>query len=280
MSQSLIKQGQRIANKIQYRSLLLAKEIVQGLQAKSYRLEDTQTIFVAGVQRSGTNMMMDVLERSFETVVYHERDQRAFDAYQMRSTDVIHGLIASSSAKHVVIKALCELQDLHRLLSEFAPARAAWVLRNYEDVVNSHLALWTGMPRNIGLIVNNRNSAGWRGQGMSNATHNLIRKLYHPDITNASACALFWYFRNILFFEQGFDKDHRVYPIKYESLVKDPQNQFQRLFDFLGIQYTQWISRKVFASSVSKRRAPQIDPPIRMICNSLMQRFEELCPRE
>src|SRR5688572_22752173 len=41
-------------------------------------------VFVAGVHRSGTNMMMDILERSWETDVLHESDSRAFEDNLMR----------------------------------------------------------------------------------------------------------------------------------------------------------------------------------------------------
>ena len=37
-----------------------------------------QHVFVAGMQRSGTNLLMDVLDASHATQVFHETDPRAF----------------------------------------------------------------------------------------------------------------------------------------------------------------------------------------------------------
>ena len=40
-----------------------------------------QHVFVAGMQRSGTNLLMDVLDASAATQVFHETDPRAFERY-------------------------------------------------------------------------------------------------------------------------------------------------------------------------------------------------------
>ena len=262
--------------KVERDALLLAKRVRQRWTGRSSTGQPKQVIFVAGVQRSGTNMMMDVIERSFATDVYHESDPRAFTRYEMHSPQEIHRLVTDSPAPYVAIKSLCELQDLKALLDEFAPAKAVWMVRDYEDVVNSHLVLWHKTPQFLGQIVADRNSARWRGRGMSDQTHALVSRLYHPDISNASASALFWYFRNVLFFEQHLDQDDRVQPMRYEMLVTDPQRQFARLFDWFGLDYTRRISSKVFASSVRKQPPPEIEPAIRDLCDELTARFNAL----
>ena len=266
----------RAADKLNHNALLWSKQAVQAMRSTQCRDLNKRVAFVAGVQRSGTNMLMDVLERCYETDVYHERDNRAFDDYEMRPRHVIHELVNGSNAPLVIFKALCELQDVGKLLDEFAPAKALWIVRSFEDVVNSHLAIWTGMPSSIRAIAVDRNSAAWRGRGMSDETHALVRDLYHDDISNASACALFWYFRNALFFEQGLDRDGRVCLIRYESLVTEPSPQFSRVFDFLGLEYSHRFAKGVSSGSVRKGRAPLIDPAIRDVCESLAARFEPL----
>ncbi|ADJ28616.1 sulfotransferase domain-containing protein [Nitrosococcus watsonii] len=265
----------RALARIKYHSFLLKKQAYQTLLSSS-REGAKQIFFIAGVQRSGTNMLMDVLERSFETMVYHERDPRAFNGYEMRPPTVIHSLVRTASAKYIVLKALCELQELRCLMDTFNPSKGIWLVRHYEDVVNSHLDLWTGMPESIRRIAGDRNAAGWRGRGMSDETHALVRCLYHPEISNASACALFWYFRNVLFFEQNLDQDSRVRLVGYEQLVQHPTEVFNELFTFLGIAYKPHVSRKVVASSVRRRSPPKIDSAIRQICDQLLARIERV----
>jgi hypothetical protein len=266
----------RALRKAQRQAFLVSKDLLQ--RATRGRAGDggKQVVLVAGVQRSGTNMMMNVLERSLETDVYHERDPRAFDSYEMRPRHVIRKLIDRSPASCMVIKSLCELQDLAALLDEFAPARAVWVVRDFDDVVNSHLRLWTGMPESIRRIVEDGDTAGWRGRGMSRETLALLRDHYHADLDIPSACALFWYFRNVLFFEQHLDRNPLVRLVRYEHLVTHPHETFGSLFEFLGLRYTPRISRHVFASSVRKAEPPKIDPAIRRLCEGLTLRFESI----
>jgi hypothetical protein len=194
----------------------------------------------------------------------------------MRPRDVIRGLVKASRASHVVFKALCELQELKKMFDDFAPAKGIWIIRNFEDVVNSHIAKWTGMPSEIAKIVKDRNAAGWRGRGMSDATHALVKKLYYPELSIASASALFWYFRNVLFFEQALDRDPRVLLIRYETMVTEPTRQFAALFDFLGLRYTSRVASAVFASSIRKSAPPEIAPRIREVCEGLTAKFDTL----
>ncbi len=100
-------------NNIIYKTFVLSKQLRQRLKyGIGEQLNNKQCVFVAGVQRSGTNMLMDIMERSMETDVYHERDHRAFQSYEMKLTDVIHQIFKKSISPVFVIKALCELARL------------------------------------------------------------------------------------------------------------------------------------------------------------------------
>ena len=86
---------QAIVDRVE-RDLLLAAK--RALQAPRHLSEEKKTpqktvVFVGGIQRSGTNLMIDVLERSIETDVFHERDRRAFQDFQMRPPEVIRHLL-------------------------------------------------------------------------------------------------------------------------------------------------------------------------------------------
>ena len=263
-ARSLLVRGKR-------RALLLGK---QAWQRMGPRPSTREFVFVAGMQRSGTNMVMDVLERSFRTDVYHETDPRAFHRFEMRPEPVIHQLAARSHALVVVIKALCELDLLPKLMESFAPARTLWVLRSSDDVVNSATRSFRNFPAQIARLVHDRNSNQWRGRGMSDETHGRLADLYHEGMNEPTAAALTWYYRNILFFENGFDQDGRALLVSYEKLVTEPDTEFKRIFRFLEIPYSSWISRIVFASSVQRRPPPAIDPGVKELCSDLTQRFQ------
>jgi hypothetical protein len=244
--------------------------------ASKKTISKVECIFIAGMQRSGTNLVMDILERSLDTDIYHERDQRAFDNYEMRDRAVIHDLVDFSKADYFVIKALCESQYLRSLLDEFEPAKALWVVRNFEDAVNSMVISFSGFTKRIKMIAEDRNSCGWRGKGMSDETHAIVRKHCKPDINEVTAAALKWYYRNILFFEQNLDKDNRVKLIAYEQLVTQPIEEAQRIFQFLGPAFHPRVVRWVSPRSIRRRPPPDIDKAVWTLCDNLMQRFQHV----
>ncbi len=269
----LVSFANRLAIKINYMLLLTFKHYIQRLSNIRHPNFPVLHALVAGVQRSGTNMLMDVLERSFETDVYHERDRRAFQDYLMREASAIKRLAGKSSGRVFVIKALCELDQLPFLMEEFTPAKVLWIVRGYNDMINSALKSFKSLPGSVARIIRDRDGSDWQARGMSENTYELLQEFYHNDINEASAVALFWYLRNILFFEHAFDRDPRVQLLFYESLVTDPGREFERIFGFLELDYSRRISKSVFNTSIKRNPAPIIEPRIERLCESLLQRF-------
>lgn len=233
-------------------------------------------VLVAGVQRSGTNMLMDILEKHWEVDAYHERDPRAFDNYAMRDWPVIERLMARSGHPVFAIKSLFELQILPELMTRMAPARTLWIVRHHHDTVNSTLKSFS---RNLVPRINRAlkpDTDEWLGGGMSPTTRERLAPLVHPEMKPADAAAIQWYFRNILFFEHGFDRNAAVLPIGYEHLVTDPETQIRRLCDFLEIPYQPRMSRGIYASSIGKRRKPVLSPEVESLCEELAGRFAPL----
>jgi hypothetical protein len=236
------------------------------------------TVFVAGVHRSGTNMMMEILERSWETEVFNEFDSRAFDDYIMRDESIIRRLADRSAAPIVVVKALHEAHDLRHLMEAFAPAKAIWMFRSFYDVINSSLRRWPGRGdgrRNkIDAIVRDRNSADWRGCGMTDETHRLVCENYRPGIDDATAEALFWLYRNQLYFDQAFDRDPHVLPVSYERLVGDDGSYGAFLARFLGLDFTRAMQRVPHSESVRRHAPPPMDPAVEALCKRMQIALE------
>jgi len=259
---------------IRYRYNLTYKHLLQYI-APSQEVPKS-AVFVAGNQRSGTNMLMDVLEKSMETDVYHERDPRAFDNYQMRDTTVIKQLHDKSKARVFIIKALCELQDLPELLDEFKPAKLLWMVRHHHDVVNSMMRSFEGFASQLNAIAEDRSAAGWRGLGMSDETHTLVKNYAARGVNDETAAALQWYYRNILLLEQRLGTDARTLVLSYENLVKNPKIEFDKIYRFLDLSYTDKISRNIFATSVSRNRPPDIHPEVAELCHELQLQLDAL----
>lgn len=237
-------------------------------------------VFVAGMQRSGTNLLMDVLEASAATQVFHETDPRAFERYEMRDPAVIRELAANCPAPVFVIKALCELDRLRAMMDDFAPARSLWVVRDWRDSVHSAIKSFGNfVPQWKRLAHGEAN--GWRGRGMSDATRELLAVLYRPDASEAEGAAIMWYYRNVLFFEQKLDTDPRVRLVFYEDLVRNPGPEVAAIYGALGLQgFHAGIAQRIHARSVKHHSPADIAPAVAALCDDLLARFRTLQRQE
>lgn len=233
-------------------------------------------VFVAGMQRSGTNLLMDVLDASADTQVFHETDPRAFERYEMRDLAVIRQLASKCPAPAFVIKALCELDRIKSLMDTFAPAKTLWVVRDWRDSVNSAIKSFGNfVPQWQRLAHGDTND--WRGRGMSPSTRELLAALYRPDASEAEGAAIMWFYRNALFFEQQLAADARVRAVFYEDLVQHPMREVAAVYDFLGLQgFNRRVAGRIHARSVRHRSPPDIAPAVVTLCDDLLTRFRAL----
>ncbi|MFC3104829.1 sulfotransferase family protein [Salinisphaera aquimarina] len=222
-------------------------------------------MFVAGVQRSGTNMVMDLLEADLATEVFHETDHRAFDNYELRTP-----------APLSVPKALCEGQDVRYLLDQFSGSRCLWVYRHYEDVARPHARKWAQMPDTIRRLCDKQGDIeGRSGRGMPDATRAVLRAHWHEDLNNEPACAPFWYFRNQHYFGQCLSEDPRVRLLGYETLLEHPHDNTEALYDFAGLDYLSRAGQSNKAPESTRRAYSDsiIDTSVRKLCDEMFARL-------
>ncbi len=235
-----------------------------------------QHVFVAGMQRSGTNLLMDVLDASLDTRVFHETDPRAFERYQMRDLTVIRGLAQASPAPVFVIKALCELDRIKLLMDTFSPAKTLWMVRDWRDSASSAVKSFGGFVPQWQRLAHG-DAKDWRGRGMSPATRELLAALYHPNASEAEGAAIMWFYRNALFFEQLLASDARVRLVFYEELVRQPAREVAAVYDFLGLPgFNAAIAARIHARSIRHRTPPDVAPAVAALCDELLSRFRAL----
>src|SRR5690606_22999255 len=82
-------------------------------------------LFVFGIQRSGTTLLMKVREKSRCMRVFQEHSRRALQQnWRLMPPEVIQGLIEESHAPAVVFKPLCDAHLADQILETYAPAKA------------------------------------------------------------------------------------------------------------------------------------------------------------
>ena len=239
-----------------------------------------QYVFVAGMQRSGTNLLMDVLDASGATQVFHETDARAFERYEMRDVAVIQQLARQCPAPVFVVKALCELDRIKFLMESFTPAHTLWVVGDWRDSVNSAIKSFGNFVPQWQRLVEG-DTEDWRGRGMSSATRELLVALYRPEASEAEGAAIMWFYRNVLFFEQQLAADPRVRVVFYEDLVQHPLREVAGVYAFLGLPgFNAAKARRIHAHSVKRRSPPDIAPAVTALCDELLARFTALPARK
>ncbi|WP_083843556.1 sulfotransferase family protein [Desulfobacter postgatei] len=246
------------------------KRLFQWLKSNT---DQSVPVFICGEQRSGTNLLINTLNRSFHTECFLEEDEEAFSNYVLKEKEFIAKLIARSNAKVVAFKAISDSQNLISLLDYFPTAKGIWIFRHFNDVVNSSLRNFTEHKRYLYIMLFEPEKAGWRLQNVTQENLDLIKKFYKEGIDDASSRALIWYLRNVLFFQQKLDFNQKVILTKYENLVADPEIGFESIFQFLKINMDKKITNTVYATSVRKNTPPEIIPEIKALCENLHQQL-------
>ena len=239
--------------------------------------------FVFGCQRSGTKMVMRVLDQSPETRIFHENHASAFSDFQLRSDRTLRALIGLNPAPVQVFKPICDSQQADQLLQRFDNARGVWVFRHFDDVANSAVVKWDEHQQDLikAVLDGDFETWGWRTARLPEAVVANIRRVATPDLSPHEAALLFWYMRNAFFFELGLHQDPRMLLVRYADLVQTPAPTFQRIFDFLGAAFTDDFVGQVRPTSIGRRPAPECRPEIRALCQDLFDRLDawEPAPR-
>lgn len=231
-------------------------------------------LFVVGCQRSGTTMVLEVLDRSGETSVFHEYHRAAMEDFRLRAPEVIDRIVDESRAPVVVFKPITESQWTDRLLERHPQARAIWLFRRYQDVANSALAKWPGTNTTFVDAIREGEPAklGWQTERISPEVQAVVNAV-GADLSQAEGAAMFWYARNQLYFEQDLAHDPRVLLVQYEQLVQDPEGGFRRIFEFAGATFDPAFVRDVAPTSLGRRTFGPIRDSVKRICDEMMSRL-------
>ncbi|ROT28136.1 hypothetical protein [Micromonospora sp. HM5-17] len=249
-------------------------------------------VYLVGLQRSGTNMLVRGLDAAPEFEVRNENDRTIFHRFTLRSDEVLRAAILRSRHAYVLVKPLCDSHRVDELLAlpGLAPGRALWVYRDVADRARSEVAKFGDANlRALRAIADGTIGRRWPGQRLDAETVALIRGLEPERMDPYTGAALFWYVRNSLFFSLGLDRRDDVLLCRYESLVADPAGQLRRLCAFLDFRYDPRLHAHIAprsAPALGVRRAPSggvdplpIDPRVRARCAELAARLDPVAAR-
>lgn len=243
------------------------------------KAKEKKLMFIVGCQRSGTTILSEVLEKDFRTKVYKEvhSSLSTGDSYGLRLDPLpeVQKNIYSNNAGIIVAKPLVESQYTSKLLKEFSEAKAVWLFRDFRDVISSDLKKFgaSNSIENLKKVLFEKEYT-WRSEKITSDTKNLIQKYYDENMSAYDAGALFWYSRNILFFDQHLYNENRVRLCSYQDLVSKPEKTVRHLYQFINAIYPKKeITSSLHSNSLRKGAEITLQPEIEDICTELFEKL-------
>ena len=233
-------------------------------------------VFVVGVQRSGTNMLVRGLERAPEFEVRNENDREAFARFHLRPDATIRALVEHSGQAYVLFKPLIDSHRVRQLLDGLgtpSPGRAIWAYRDVDGRVRSTVAKFGDSNLQALRQIATGSTDIWQAGGLTPERLAFVGSLDLAAMTAESGAALFWFLRNQLFFDLGLDRRRDVALASYGAAVDDPGSAIRRICAFLDLPY-----RPEFAAHIDRRAAGgrprlELDPQVRAACTELEERL-------
>jgi len=236
----------------------------------------TTPVFLLGLQRSGTTMLMFSFHLHPEIAVYDEsRNSSSFLDFRLRSLDITEKIISENPFPTACFKPLADSHIATQLLERFPSAFFIWALREYRDVANSFLRKFPHATRAIRLVCAGKKGGGWFQEGISAETAHILRNLPWQDFSDYDFACLVWWARNRLYFEQNLEKESRVLLMRYEKMVKNPEESLKEITAFIGIPFSKQMTRYIHARSISRFSYPEISTPVRNMCDDLSESFRQ-----
>ncbi|MGD8751139.1 MAG: sulfotransferase domain-containing protein [Anaerolineales bacterium] len=237
-------------------------------------------VFLLGCGRSGTTMLVQQLNKSWQVKLYNEDHPAAFQNWTLRDLNTIEELIGRSFAPVTLFKPILDTYRARILLSGFPEAKVLFAFRHYEDVINSLLRFEKKrkMRKRLSLVESwiIEDFEQFSLAPLPERTKDFIKIRWNNSLSQESGAALWWLFYNSLFFDLELHLDKRVKIVHYGSVVSEPQKEFRKLCSFIDIQFEISMIEGIYSSSVKRYPAPEIDHQIREDCRILWQRLRDL----
>ena len=253
-----------------YASILIKKFL-----ASFKKHNESKPLFIAGWQRSGTTMLMNVFHLHPSIDVYDEKyDSKVFSDFRVRNLQTLEASLQQSRFPFACYKIICDSHILHSFIEIFPDANIIWLYRDAKDNAASLLKKFPHATRAIRLVAEDQPGGGWFAEGVSLAIAQKIRDLPLKDLSELDFACLAWWVRNSLYFEQGLDCVPNVRVLQYEKLVQQPRIVMNKLFEWFGLRWSEKSFRFIHARSVAKPNLPGLHPKIEVLCNELKERFD------
>jgi hypothetical protein len=266
-----VKKMGKLNNRIKAFGITYLKPIHQRVDNPT---RTTKPIFLVGCGRSGTNMLVFRLEKSWQIELFNENHPAAFQNFRIRDLATIEEVIDRSYAGLALFKPILSTPQTPILLTYFPTSQAIFVFRHYNDVINSSIKRFGLLNRldHVNAWVND-DFAEFGAYQPPEKTKEIICSLWAPTLSPETGAALYWIFYNQLFIDMQLNQNGRVLLVRYESIVNNPKSEFEKICSFLNLRFEKDYGAGLFSTSVKKNAPPDIEEKVREVCDNLWFRL-------
>jgi hypothetical protein len=249
--------------------------------------ERQRILFILGCQRSGTTLATRIFERDWNARVFNEFSELSSDDDQfgirLDALEKVKNTVRNQPYALIVAKPIVESQRAHELLHYFGNSKILWIYRSFLDVAASDLLKFgerNGID-NIRPIISG-GPDNWRSQNVSASVRETLAQYFSEDMNPLDAAALFWYSRNMHFFDTNLHNEvpsGQVMLLPYERLTKEADKTIQAVYRMVGRRYPgSRVISEVDPTSVGKGRSrdDEISDRVRQICQSLLANLDQV----
>jgi hypothetical protein len=235
-------------------------------------------VFLFGLPRSGTNMMVRGLDVSPQFEVYNDGDRPAFHRHRLGSDETVRRLVLRSRHRFVLFKPILDEHRIVGLLEGLGtpmPPKALWAYRDVDGRTRSALKKF-GAAAFLALrdIAAGAGEHRWQAQGLSEESLELIRGVDWGRASAADGAAILWVVRNRQFFEFGLEARRDVLPVSYDAMVRAPERSMRAVCRFLDVRWDPGLAARIDDRSLVRREPLALDPRIRSLCEELAARLD------
>lgn len=234
-------------------------------------------VYVVGLQRSGTNMLLRGLDAAPAIEARGENDSALFDRFRLRDTGRVAEVVRASRHRLVLLKPICDSQHVADLLDDprLPDGRALWVVRDPVERARSEVSKF-GPANLLALrdIAAGRGEQRWQGERLPPASVDLVRGFDLAAMSPHTAAVLFWVVRNGLFFDLGLDARDDVMLVSYEAFAAEPEAEMRRICAFIGFPFSRDLCAHVEPRQAHGRAELGIDPRVHELAQALGRRLD------
>jgi hypothetical protein len=217
-----------------------------------------------------------VFRRDLDSAVFGEFSELAIapDKTCWRDLSSVRDILCSCNARYTVARPLFESDRAAEILRYFENSTAAWMFRDYRNVVDSMKRKWNHSFFEISRRNESDRSGNWR---LADVYRSILKEARErgTDCTVDDLYAIYWLKRNELFLQQHLERSQRTILLDYRSLVADTRGCVNAIIKRSGGPGVWGGFRSEAHTGSLNTPEVAISPPVRESCDSMMHRLQQ-----